>query len=158
MGTNWLLNLSLGHKGLTLASFPGAFYTSILQAIKNWRNRRPGNDQARLTHLLPFVSKMCSCLPYSGFLSGEKTFVNFAFLWWFVKVLSVKSTYNRFQTPWNPGTSYVTAPMCKSSLPLTMFAYFQRAYSVLPNSDGPLLTAAPVSWQSGLPTGRWNWY
>jgi len=35
--------------------------------------------------------------------------------------------------------------MCKSSLPLTMFAYFLRTDSTLPNSDGPLSTAVPVS-------------
>ena len=121
-------------------------YDSITHVlvIKNWRNKRPGNE-ARLTHLLPFASKMCSCLPYSGFLLRVKTFTKFAFLWWFAKVLSAKSTLNRFQTPWHPGTSYVTAPTCKSSLPLTMFAYFQHADFVLPNLDGPLLTAAPVS-------------
>ena len=32
--------------------------------------------------------------------------------------------------------------MCKSSLP---FAYFRRTDSILPNSDGPLSTAVPVS-------------
>ena len=74
-----------------------------------------------------------------------KTFANFAFLWRFAKVLSTKSTLNRFQTPRHPGTSYITAPTCKSSLPLTMFAYFQRADSVLPNSDGTLSMAVPVS-------------
>ena len=88
-------------------------------------------------------------VPYSGFLSRVKTFMNFAFLWLFMKVLFAKSTRNRFQTPGHPGTSHVTAlpiaPMCKSSLPLTMLAYFQHADSVLPNSDRPLSMAVPVS-------------
>ena len=50
-----------------------------------------------------------------------------------------------FQTPRHPRTSYATAPTRKSSLLLTMFAYFQRADYVLTNLDGPLSTAVPVS-------------
>ena len=145
------------------------------------RYSTPGTDKlitmcSGLHHWIYFHHKSttiftpwCNCytLPYSGFLLLVKTFVNLAFLWWFVKFLFEKINLESVQDIWHPGKSHVTHINCshvwKSSLLLTMalFAYSQRADSVLPNPDGTLSTAVHVvtvraANKEAKPVLQWN--